>query len=211
MRTISTTVYTYDELNEEAKERARDWYREADSGDTFFAEYPTDEFHDLLEACGFDVDKKRGLRWSGFSYQGDGAAFAGSWQAERCKPQALLADRPVSYVDESGTVQRCQTNERWHKAVAPIVALAARYPTAYGSVRMSGRGNNVLADSFDAEDDDIADSDALAEELADAARDLADAFYRALEAEYTYQNSDESIEEMIKANEYEFTEEGARA
>lgn len=35
--------------------------------------------------------------------------------------------------------------------------------------------------------------------------------YRALEAEYEYQDSDGQVDETIKANEYEFEEDGSRA
>lgn len=39
---------------------------------------------------------------------------------------------------------------------------------------------------------------------------LGDTFYSALEKEYEYLNSDESVDENIKANEYTFTESGKR-
>ena len=52
-RTI--TLYTYSELpTDKAKERARDWWREASAGDNFFAEHITDEMHEALKALGFD-------------------------------------------------------------------------------------------------------------------------------------------------------------
>jgi hypothetical protein len=35
MKTITTTVYTFDELSDEAKEKARDWYRRVSFGDSF--------------------------------------------------------------------------------------------------------------------------------------------------------------------------------
>lgn len=219
MRDITTTVYQYGELSDEAKERARDWFRQASASDSdmFWSESPTEDFQELLKACGWDVDKKRGLHWSGFSSQGDGAAFAGNWRTSLCDPSAWLAERPASYVDSDGKPQTCKHNARYHDAVAEIVALAARYPGASGSVTYAWRGNFIICDSFyfdeNAEDDPLpenAHADAC-EELADAARSLADAFYRTLEAEYDYQNSDEVVAENITCNEYEFTEDGQRA
>lgn len=41
--------------------------------------------------------------------------------------------------------------------------------------------------------------------------DFADWIYRALEKEYGYQMSDECVDESIRANEYEFDEDGNRA
>jgi hypothetical protein len=39
-------------------------------------------------------------------------------------------------------------------------------------------------------------------------RDFADWIYRQLESEYDYANSDESVDENILCNEYEFDENG---
>lgn len=41
-------------------------------------------------------------------------------------------------------------------------------------------------------------------------RDLANWFYRTLEAEWEYQHADEQVDESIRANEYDFTEDGKR-
>jgi hypothetical protein len=45
-------------------------------------------------------------------------------------------------------------------------------------------------------------------ELKEATRDAMRWVYRMLEAEYDWQTSDEQVDEMLKANGYEFTEEG---
>jgi hypothetical protein len=215
MRTIQTDIFHYDELSDDAKAKARDWYRNASAGDDFYAECVTDDFHDVLKACGFNVDKKTGLQWSGFWSQGDGAAFRGTWYASDCKPAKLLADRPVSGTRD-GVPFECKYNKRWHDAIAPLVELAAQYPHASGSIETSHRYNNMRLESWDMGDDDgepaydVSTTDAAAEAFIDAARDLADAFYRTLEAEYEYQNSDEAVAENIICNEYEFTKEGKR-
>lgn len=212
MRDITTTVYQYAELNEEARERARDWYRQISSDDMFWSESPTEDFLELLKACGWDVDSKRGLQWSGFSSQGDGAAFKGSWHADLCKPDAWLADRPAAFTDSDGKGQTCEHNKRYHEAVAEIVALAAAHPGSWGAVD-HGRSNFIQVDSFNVEefeDDEPADLNALAYELAEAARSLAQAFYWNLEAEWEYQNSDDVVADTIACNEYEFTPDGRR-
>lgn len=209
MRTIETTVYQYDELCAQAQSKARDWYREASAGDDFYTEHVTEEFHEVLKACGWNVDSQRGISWSGFWSQGDGAAFGGEWRAEDCKPDAWLADRPATYTFD-GVQHTCKSNKRWHDAIADIVALAAKYPGSSGSVELSRRGNNILYGGFSfaedhAEEEHELDNDAAAYELVDTARSLADAFYRSLEAEYEHANSDETVAENIRANEYEFT------
>lgn len=207
-RIKQTTVYQYHELEPDAQERARDWWREASAGDNYFSEHVTDEFLELLTACGFNTSGKD-ISWSGFSSQGDGASFAAGWHAKDCKPDAVLKDWPATYQKDGETITNAE-NKRWHDACAPLAALAARLPRAVGDIHASSRGFFMSLPSFtsDTDADEPAD-DAEAEEiLIQAARDLARAYYRALEAAYEWENSDEQIAEAMAANEYEFTKEG---
>jgi len=172
----------------------------------------------VLKACGFNVDKKHGLAWSGFWSQGDGAAFSGTWYASDCKPAKWLAERPATHTAPEGGINTCGYNKRWHDAIAPLVELAAQYPHASASIETSHRGNNMRLESFDIGCDEESTArplslkaiEAIEERFIDAARGLASAFYRTLEAEYDYQNADAQVAETIIANEYEFTAEGRR-
>ena len=47
------------------------------------------------------------------------------------------------------------------------------------------------------------------EEVTQALRLFADWIYSRLESEYDYRMSDENVDESIKCNEYEFTEDGS--
>lgn len=217
MRTIETKVFQYDELNERAQARARDWWREASAGDDFIFEQPTEEFRELLAILGWHVDAKRGITWSGFWSQGDGAAFGGTWYAadvDAAKVTAWMADRPRSF-ERDGKTEVCRANVRWHDAIEPILALRRKFPCGSGSVAL-GRGNNILRNSFEYDNEETGESltGAAVEEaeraLCEAATDLASAFYRALEEEYEWANADEQVADNIRANEYEFTEEGRR-
>ena len=218
MRTETTTrtLYTFGELNDTAKAYAIcKWREDSDNNaDTFWAECPTDDFRECLKACGFEVETYRGTRrpaitWSGFSSQGDGAAFAASWCAAECKPDAWLADRPVTYERDGKTVT-CAHNQRWHNAVADIVAVAAAYPRGNGSVSL-GRGNNMCLNQFTDDCDADRDTDEGGDMFKDACESLANAFYRTLESEYEYQNSDAVIAETLEANGYEFGRDGEMA
>lgn len=229
MRTIHTDVFQYDELDAHAQAKARDWLREATAADGFFAEHVTDTFSDLLTALGFELDTAPGRKapaiyWSGFSSQGDGAAFSARWSAELCTPSEWLDERPIKWPAESGG-HECPANKAWHDAAAPIIELAKEFKSATARVDNRGRGFHMaLGDSYDflVLDPDTdwdtdawaahdAANDAAGERFIEAARDLANTFYRALESEYDYQNSDESIAESLRCNEYEFTKEGNRA
>lgn len=67
--------FKYDQLNERAKKRARDWYREGiDQNGYPWYDYIIDDWKTRLAAKGFeDVD----IQFSGFYSQGDGASFTG--------------------------------------------------------------------------------------------------------------------------------------
>jgi hypothetical protein len=230
-RTYPVTVYKYADLSDEAKARARDWWREASAGDNFFAEFVTDDFRETLKALGFDIrrtgrylapnDPRAGdtLQWSGFWSQGDGASFSGTWHASDCDPTELLADRPVSWAgNENREPGTSKENAELHRIAGEILACKAAGLT-FVRLAQSGHYSHEMTMRIDdtewredapgADDADV--TAPMQGRFLEAARDLARAFYKALEAEYTYQNSDEQIAETIIANEYEFTAEGKRA
>jgi hypothetical protein len=224
-RNITTTVYTYDELSEEAQAKARDWFREGSAGDDFWSEHVTDDFKDVLKAAGFALDSRHGrdaLYWSGFWSQGSGACFSATWRADDVNVAALLKDRPVFYADRDGEPQTCPSNAALVPLLERAQNLAVEYPRGSGTITGNDRGHTTRCDDACADrDSDLGDNepdwtdsdkdDALAHDLGDLARNLANYFYRSLEREYEYQHSDEIVAENITANEYEFTEEGARA
>lgn len=223
MRIKATKIYTYAELSDSAKEKARDWLREAQAGDNYFAECATDDFRETLEAFGFDVDKKHGLSWSGFWSQDNGASFTGSWHASSFAPAKLLADRPAVWPEGSGG-HACPANAELHRIAGEIAACAAAgllSANVSGADRWGfhmrlessdhGEPEYATAEAEAADSDRHAEQEETDERFTAAARDLATGFYKTLEAEWDYQNSDEQIAESIEANGYEFTEEGERA
>jgi hypothetical protein len=227
MKTISTDVYTYAELDANAKEKAREWWMQAGAGDTDWADYVECDFHETLKALGFDPFVHTGsylsandararrstVTWSGFWSQGDGAAFGGTWRASDFAPDALLKNRPASWGPTPGLTEggESKENAELHRIAGEIRACVdagltfARLETPYRGFHMS------LASSEFVEGDIERSGDAeIDETFIEAARDLARAFYKALEAEYEYQHSEEQIAEAMEANEYTFTVDGRR-
>jgi len=78
MTTKTINLYQFVELSDEAKQKAREWFREVSSGNfnDFDFEYFKDDFINMMSIFGFEVD---GVFYSGFSSQGDGASFAGKY------------------------------------------------------------------------------------------------------------------------------------
>lgn len=223
MRVKHTNLYQYNELSDGAKIRAREWYRSAADEAEFQLENVLDEFPEVAKALGWTLGKARGsnrpaVYYSGFSSQGDGACFEGSWRAKDCSPAALLADSPQMYIDATGKSETCKLNADLHKVAAPFIDLAGRFPDATGESTHTGHyyhahSTDISFDSgLDAETDTHSpDVEAAAEEFSEATIDLMHFLYGWLETEYEYVNSDEAVAETIISNEYEFTIDGQRA
>jgi hypothetical protein len=71
MRTIELKVYTFDELSEQAKEKAREWWRKGDL-DYKWWDCVYDGHKEKIKEVGFEVTK---MYFRGFWSQGDGAMF----------------------------------------------------------------------------------------------------------------------------------------
>lgn len=211
-RVKSTTVFKYGELTAEAQERARDWYREGNASDNFFAESVTDDFKEVLRACGFSLGMRQlrdRLFWSGFGSQGDGASFDASWYASDVGVSALITDRPVTYMRDGSVQETCPHNARLVPILQRMGTLAAADLSASGECAASSRGHCMTSTyRTDCEDTTPGELEHRQDEFSDLCRDLAAFFYWSLETEWEYINSDATVAESIEANEYEFTKDG---
>ena len=202
--TKAETLFTFDELSDEAKETARGWMREdlPIDNDYEFFEYVADVLGVTLASKSVPLmsGKTRQapiIYYSGFWSQGDGACFEGSYSY---KPGASKAIRDYApndktlhrIADELQAVQR----RYFYKLNASCTHRGHYYHSGCMSVSV------CLDDSYAS----VSDTDE--DKIIDAMRSLADWFYNQLEREWEYQNSDEAIDEGIRANEYEFDEGG---
>ena len=181
MRVIEKTIYQFDELTDAAKEKAREWFRGI--GDDWGAESIIDHAKHVGALIGFDVDR---VCWRGFSSQGDGACWAGSVTCPAGRPSAVARECP-----QDSEIQR--------------IAQAWRDLQRLNFCQIRGRvsaNDRYMRTSVDVYDKDGANQ---------IVSDFADWIYRSLEKEYDYQMSDECVDENIRANGYEFDEDGARA
>lgn len=201
MREVTTKVYQYSELSDSAKERARDWYRSIP--DDFYSESVIEDAMNIAAILGIEI-ATRGARqepcvyWSGFSSQGDGACFEGWYSYKKGSAKAIRA-----YAPQDKTLHHIADElQAWQRV--NFYRLQAK---------MQHRGHYyhsgcVTVDVHDCE----FEWRAVPEEgIRDLMRQFADWIYCRLEKEYEYQTSDESVDESIEANEYEFTAEGKPA
>lgn len=205
----------YAELSDEAKEKAREWYRRASEGvDWWDCTY--EDAAVCLGYLGFDiksmVDKRNragdkvwvekiNIEFSRFFSQGDGASFTGTWNAAKVNVPGLVSHAPLDKV--------------LHAIAVELSVLALAEPDLIATIkRISTRHSH--SSTMDIGDTDYGrdegewtlDMQAREDQLVALARRAADWVYQQLEKEYDYQTSDERMVEDIEANEYEFDEEG---
>lgn len=200
-RDITVTLYTYDELSERAKERARQWWIEALGSDEWY----DSTYEDAKEVLGFLGFENVEIGFSGFSSQGDGAHFTGRWRAANVDADGLKAHAPV--------------DAELHRFAAAFAEIAKQYPEAFFMVSHSGHYQHEYCTDFDfelewpdAEDAPIADEvrREVEKRLTDTSRAAMRWVYRQLEGDYEGQTSEEAIADAMEVNGYEFTADGKR-
>ena len=194
-RDIITTVYKYAELDDHAKERAREWFNESTQADS----YPADEICDSLKALFKACSGIKLTDWSigGYSHSYVRISFdqeaVGDFTGGRAcawLENNLLGDLRLPF----------RGPKRWEYA---------KYGEHYRPriIKPCPFTGVCYDDDFL---DELRKDVASGSTLRDAFKGLADRAWRIIEDEYESRQTVEYIEEMIEVNEYEFTKEGKR-
>jgi hypothetical protein len=183
MRIIETKVFTYDELSDAAKQKARDWYT---NGFEFIPDSVIEDAQEIADILGVSDCK---VFYSGFGSQGDGACINGKYSYGKGALKRLKEYAPTDAVLH-GIAKRLQDAQR--KAFYKIEC----------KIKHSGNYCHAYSMHFDFYD---AYSN---EEVIECFRDFAKWLYKQLESEYEYQTLGGAVAEAIEANGYEFTENG---
>lgn len=201
-RVIEKTVFKFAELSDRAKETARDWWRQCEDTDN-------DVSCDYEDAAtcgallGIDIRTKPvklmsgktrydpAIYYSGFSSQGDGACFEGSYAYAKGCAKAIRKHAPQDTVLH-GIADTLQAIQRHHR-----YSLQAR-------MRHSGHYYHSGCMSVDIDTDDVEAEEGIAQCM----RDFADWIYSQLKLDYEWRMADEQVDDNIEGNEYEFDEDG---
>lgn len=212
-------AFSFDELSDTAKERARDWYREGRYDDNSSFDCVIEDFATICDILGIDLETHQvqtmggktrsepNIWWSVSYCQGDGACFEGIYShtedscakiREHCSDEELLR-----IVDELNRIQSARNLLGKPELQATIKKIDHHY-THENTVSIEVELHP--ADSVGDEDDPIPEADTVT----DLMRDLMRWLHKQLLAEDEYQTSDETVDDNIRANEYMFDEEGSR-
>jgi len=214
-------VFYFDELSEQAKEQARVWYRQGFDYDWWDNVYDT--IQDAARYLGLTFSTRAvplmngktshepEIYFSGFYHQGSGSSFAGTWRAKDTDADKLKAD--------------FHTDKDLHAIADKLAALAYENPGLSASISTrgdnwitvevdDGEERNELLDTFPYDSPEYracaAEDRAREDRLEETLRDFNRWIYTSLRDEYEYLTADEQVDESIRANEYEFTEDGKR-
>ena len=205
IETVTRTLYSFDELSDDAKERARDWYRGCIESDEL-ADY--DDWQAIAEILGIKfraqsvrlmgggMRQKPVIYWSGFCNQGDGASWEGWYSYSKGASARIRAYAPQ--------------DERLHAIADKLQAVQRRnFYRLQASSTVSGHYVHSGCMRIDVtRTDDIDASESDCDAVIECLRDFADWIYSQLQAQWHWLHSDECVDESIRANEYEFTELG---
>lgn len=199
MRIETTTreLYQFNELSESAKEKARDWYRFClDSHDY---DGVIEDSIEIAALMGIEIEN---IYWRGFSSQGDGACFEGYYAYKKGSVKAVKDFAPL--------------DKKLHEIVESLQAVQKRnFYKLEAKVKQRGFYNHPGCTDIDVtkettygtgwpSNDDM-------DEVVSLLRSFMNWIYRQLDKQNDYLNSNEYLDDVIEANEYEFTKDGRRA
>lgn len=209
MRAIEVKAYKFAELSESAKERAREWYREGNLDyDWWDSIYETAAA--AADLLGIELRQKPvklmngetrhdpAIYFSGFASQGDGACFEGEYRYKPGSVKGIKAEFP--------------RDKELHQIAENLRDVQRRnFYRLTASVRHTGRYCHAMSTTIDVENSidryrDVSSDDV--DSVQEYLRDFMHWIYKRLETEHDFLQSDESVDEMMAANEYEFDEEG---
>ncbi len=200
-RVIERTVYKFAELNEAAKETAREHERQTYQNFNWW-EWCYEDAITCAKCLGIELDVKD-ISFSGFSSQGDGASFTGSYDFKSDAVAIITAHAPqdetlLKIAEELTTLQI-------HARLVHGVHVHARI-TRNRSHYV--RSNTMDVDTTYVDLDDVV-SEELDQTMTRLMRSFADWIYKQLEDEDTWLNSDECIDERLNESDDEFEEDGS--
>ncbi len=189
MRQKTINIYKFRELSESVKKKVIELNSDINTNfDWWDSTY--EDITTLAKLMGIDISK---IYFSGFSSQGDGACFEGTYHYEPNAVQAIKDFAPIdSVINMAIRFEAIQSQSH-----IPYNLTA--------SIKHHGRYYHSGCTSIDVEGDNNPNE---VEELQQALRDFMNYIYKRLNEEYDDLTSDQAIIEAIECNEYEFTENG---
>jgi hypothetical protein len=211
MKTITLKLYSFNQLDKQAKQKALTTYQDSNIGFDWW----NDEFDDFITLCSYMgiAVHKDSIKFRGFYSQGDGSGFSALVDISKLvKAIANQSWKDYAPIQEFVFIVP-QIDQRVMALVAkglwpsePQIVCRSRQ---YGVVTDLGI-SEVIKDGK-THDNIFEELDKLEEWLRSVAEILNQYLYKSLENQYEFLTSDTAIKESILTNEYLFTADGRSA
>jgi hypothetical protein len=189
-KTITVKTYTFDELSNEVKEKVLERYRDINVDYDGWHDFIIDDWKAKLEGLGYEDVK---IYYSGFYGRGDGACFEASVDIEKWIKKHKAGKRFRKLLNE---VRAGYYAYIWIKHNGWYYHEKSAYTDYEGESELSEKAYSQLKE--------------MADWIEEERYDLSKEIYKDLEKEYEYLLSDEAVIDTIKANDFEFLEDGSR-
>jgi hypothetical protein len=211
MKRITLKLYSFNQLDKEAKQKALTTYQDLNIGFDWWE----DEFDDFIALCSYIgiAVSKDSIKFRGFYSQGDGSVFSATVDI----PQLVTAIANQSWKDYAPKQEFEFIVPQIDRRVMALVAkgLLPSDPQIIGRSRQYGvitdLGISEVIKDGKTHDNIFEELDKLEEWLRSVAEILNHYLYKSLENQYDFLTSDTAIKESILTNEYLFTADGRSA
>ena len=198
MQVHKITTYSFSELSEEAQQKAIEDFRSSDGFLCYdWYDHIYEDAKTIGALMGIDIDK---IYFSGFSSQGDGACFEGTYKYKKGCVHAVKEWAPQ--------------DTELHEIVEQLAEI--QKPNFYqleASVHHSGHyyhsGCTRICVSREHPDWTEYLDDRVHDDIAQLLREFMDWIYSRLEKEYWWHYEDEQVKDSIEANDFQFLEDGS--
>lgn len=211
MKTIQINLYSFEELDDNAKQKALKAYHDLNT-DYNWWEFIYDDFISICDYLGISVDKEA-IHFEGFYSQGDGSSFGAEVDLSKLlKSIKIEGWREYAPKQEFGFTLPDMDNRVRTLVNDGKIDLSPRIiPRQRGYGVVVDLGTDFQSDYHKNHDLIYGELDKLEKWLNGIAEILNAFLYRFLQNEYEYQTTDEAIAESIEANDYCFTVDGNKA
>lgn len=197
MFTETIKIYSFDELNAEAKQVAINHFKnDPNYLDYDWWCYVYDDVKSALEVIGFsDTD----ISFSGFWSQGDGARFTGNYEYAKGGVKNLVSYAPNEKVFIDAAKQLQARQRKYFYKISGKVERISDFYCHENTIRFSvdySSGSTLQA---------VSD---IEQQITEIVRTVSKYIYTKLKKEHDYLMSDDAIIERIEYNDYLFDEDG---
>jgi hypothetical protein len=195
MQLETVKTFEFDELSSEVQQQLIDDSRDSNV-DYDWWDYTYDDFREACKLMGFTIDK---IYFSGFSSQGDGACFTGTYQYKKGSVRSIKDFSPQCVEFNNAALDLYELQK-------PL------FYQFHASVHQSGRyvhENTMHVETERLDGIWIQDGGDEAEAFLEICKTLARYLYKRLEAEYNHYRSDEYGRERLSELEVMYLKGGA--